>query len=259
MLHDRTHLPTFSFVLLTAGIWMGGCIFVIDDDPDSYGHAPRVVDSGDTYWFCEYDATYHDYYWEFQAEVDDADGLSDIYLVDVAFYDAYTGDLVDSLELFEEHGGIWGAWTWERETTLYCGDAYDVVFYVEDWAGNSDSLFLTDTASAPAIRESPVDTWVDCYDAGVEEWLFEFQAVVNDADGFTDVDWVTVTFAEYVTGAIAGEYTLNYEGDGIWGGWIEEASATNTLYCGLGFEYDVTFRAADRSGLTDTFTYLFTP
>jgi len=108
MLRER-YLPLLSsLVLLVVGSAMGGCIFVLDDEPHSYGHAPRVVNSGDTYWFCEYDAAQHDYYWEFQAEVDDADGVGDIYIVDVTFYDAYTGDWVDTIPLFEETGHIWG-------------------------------------------------------------------------------------------------------------------------------------------------------
>jgi len=255
MLLERYLLPLFSLMALVVGTTMGGCIFVLEDDPHSYGHAPRVVNSGDTYWFCEYDAAQHDYYWEFQAEVDDEDGVGDIYVVDVTFYDAYTGEWVDTIPMFEETGHIWGSWTWERETYLYCGDAYDVVFYVEDWEGNSDSLVLSDEVSAPAISESPVDTWVDCYESG-HDWLFEFQAYVDDADGYGDVDWVTVTFIDDVTGAIDGEYTLNYEGDGYWGGWIEEGNG-NGLYCGD--IYDVSFYAVDRTGLSDTFTYTFMP
>jgi hypothetical protein len=250
MLNTRWMIPTLASMLWAMSL--GGCFFVIDD-PHDYGSDPVVYDNGDTFWFCEYDAPNHDYYWEYQAEVWDADGLGDIRQVDVTFYDSWSGDYVDQVEMFDEGGGIWGAWSWERETALYCGDVYDVVFYVEDWDGNSDSLVLGDAHNAPSISESPIDTWADCFESG-HDWVFEFQAVINDADGFTDVDRATVSFANYSTGTIDGEYTLNYEGDGLWGGWIEEGNGNN-LYCGD--MYEVTFYAEDVYGLFDTFTYTF--
>ena len=252
MLLKRYSLSIVFFASI--GLGLGGCVFVVDE-PHDYGHSPAVYDSGATYWFCEWDTHQHDYYWEYQAEVYDADGLGDLRLVDVTFYDTYTGAYVDQVELFEESGGIWGAWSWERETRLYCGEAYDAVFYVEDWNGNSDSLVLSEVINAPSISENPIDTWVDCFESG-HDWMFEFQTRVSDADGFADVEWVVASFYDYYTGDLAGEYTLNWEGDGYWGGWIEEGNG-NALYCGDA--YDVTFYAEDASGLFDSFSFTFMP
>lgn len=247
MMRFRWLTPLFVAMLGTS---LGGCFVFVDDD-DYDGHAPRVHEGVDTYWFCEYDASNHDYYWEYQAEVSDADGLGDIQYVDVTFYDAYTGQFVDQMELFDEGGGIWAAWSWERETDLFCGDNYEVMFYAEDWEGNSDSLYLDNAASAPAISTDPMETWTDCYQDG-HVWMFEFQTVVSDHEGFEDVDYVTVTFVDYQSGEERGYYTLNYEGGGMWGGWIEEGNG-NDLYCGD--DYTVVFHAEDRSGLFDNFHY----
>ena len=244
----RWMTPVFAMMLGFGGL--SGCIFVVDDD-GYREHAPRIHEGIDTYWFCEYDAASHDYYWEYQAEVSDADGLGDIQYVDITFYDAFTGDYVDQMDLFDEGGGIWAAWSWERETNLFCGEAYDVMLYVEDRDGNSDSLFVSDSAYAPTISGSPADTWADCYQDG-HGWVFEFQTQVHDPDGQDDVDYVTVTFVDYFTGEEDGYYTLNHEGNGFWGGWIEEGNG-NGLYCGD--DYTVVFYAEDRSGLSDTLSY----
>lgn len=248
----------FPMVFASAmALGLGGCFFIHDDDP-YHGSAPRIEDNGGTFYFCEYDVHANDYYWEYQASVWDGDGSQDIRFVDVTFYDAYTGNFVDQVELFEEGGGIWGAWSYERETNLWCGDPYEVVFYAEDYAGNSDTLVYGGGGThngAPIISQSPADTWADCFDAG-GYWAFEFQAFVDDPDGVTDVDYVQVTFDDLWDGYTAGSYTLNYEGGGFWGGWIEEGNG-NDLYCGN--PYAVTFYAEDLYGAANSFTFDWVP
>ncbi len=245
------HRWTLPALLALASTALGGCFFI--DDPDWRGYDPVIYDTAETYWLCDYDAAAHDYYWEYQASVHDPDGNSDIRFVDVEFYSSYDGAWVDTVSLFDEGGGIWGAWSMERETNLFCGEAYDAVFYAEDYAGNSDSLVVSNYTHAPVISESPSQTWTDCYDDGMA-WVFEFQALVDDGDGFDDVDYVTVSFYEYSTGLEAGTYTLNAEGGGYWGGWIEEGNG-NSLYCGE--RYEVVFYAEDYAGNWDRFSYVW--
>jgi len=251
MLNAKWMAPTL--LVLVSSLSLGGC-FYTDNDDHRYGSAPVVRNSGDTFYFCDYDPQEHDYYWEYQAEVHDADGLGDIYAVDVTFYHAFSGAFVDRVDLFEEAGGIWGAWSWERETQLFCGDDYEVVFYVEDYDGNSDSLTMGGGGGgnqAPVISESPADTYADCYE-DAHDWVFEFQAHVGDVDGFEDVSRVKVTFVDTISGYEAGVYDLNFEGGGYWGGWIEEGNG-NALYCGD--SYDVIFYAEDSQGNWDSFSY----
>jgi len=240
--------------LATMAFTMSGCFFIDDDDHHGYhGSAPVVENNDYTYFFCEYDAYYNDYYWEYQASVWDADGLGDIRFVDVTFYDLYSGSYVDQVQLFDEGGGIWGAWSLERETNLWCGEPYEVVFTVEDYSGLSDSLVYGGGVhnAAPLIGTSPHDTWVDCFNNG-GHWAWEFQAFVDDMDGFDDVGFVEVTFTNLWDGHIDGSYSLNYEGGGFWGGWIEEGNG-NSLYCGE--SYNVTFYAEDLYGATDVFSF----
>ena len=122
---------------------LSGCILVVDGtrDDDGDNAVPYVVDE-DTYWNCALDDVVGVYFWEFQAGVGDADGLSDIdsVVADVVLSD--TGFMLESVNLIDEGAGIWGGLVWEDESDLYCGDAVDVTFTVYDFLGDSDSFTL---------------------------------------------------------------------------------------------------------------------
>jgi len=80
-----------------------GCI-IIDDGPDTvvvddpvYNRAPRVRDAWAT---CAYDTRYRDDILTLEAIVDDPDGWRDVMSVWADVYDDWTGDLVQSFELY---------------------------------------------------------------------------------------------------------------------------------------------------------------
>ena len=134
-----------SFLGLLALTSLTGCIFVVDgtnDDGYDIDNAIPLVIEEDTYWNCALDDVVGVYFWEFQAGVADADGLSDIetVIVDVVLSD--TGFMLESVNLIDEGAGIWGGLVWEDESDLYCGDAVDVTFTVYDFLGDSDSFTL---------------------------------------------------------------------------------------------------------------------
>ncbi len=122
---------------------LSGCIFVVDrtSDNDIDNAIPYVIEE-DTYWNCALDDVVGVYFWEFQAGVGDADGLSDVETVIVDIVLSDTGFMLESVNLIDEGDGIWGGLVWEDESDLYCGDAVDVTFTVYDFLGDSDSFTL---------------------------------------------------------------------------------------------------------------------
>jgi hypothetical protein len=128
-----------------------GCfVFVADPDPPREevvvvsNAAPRVLDGYDeTWWECTFSAPAGDYAWEFQATVDDADGLGDIAFVDVFVYVDDSDVVLDDFGLLDEGDGVWGGLVWEMDSNLRCGERVDVLFEVGDSAGDIDSLWLT--------------------------------------------------------------------------------------------------------------------
>jgi len=223
-----------------------------DDADATDGVSPVVLDSANTYWLCQYDPAQQDFFWEAQAEVEDAQ--NDVVTVTAVFLPE-VGQWVTQLPLESQGDGTWHGTGWEAELGLDCGGSYDVLFEAVDEAGNMGSLLLTGDDPGPSIVESPTDTWVTCYEVE-HEWVFEFQAIVDDPDGADDVTSVSIAFEDYYSGDDMGDSSLSYEGGGVWGSWIAEGDG-NDLYCGDA--YNVTFTAVDSTGLTDLFIYPWIP
>jgi len=116
------------------------CFFILDDDreeepeptpsPEPANSAP-VIDSEESFWFCDWDGQAGDYFWEFQAVVWDDDGPRDVDAVEVTIWEAGTSYFVDGFALLQEDDFMWGGLVWESESDLYCGDPVDVE--IEAW------------------------------------------------------------------------------------------------------------------------------
>ena len=142
------------FTLLLASL-LSGCYVILDDSGydsyDSYdihyGSTPWI-DADSTYWYCEdyYEHGEWHNYWEFYTVAIDEDGYSDIWSVEYRAY-YYDGYLAFEGDLYSEH--ILDSQAEEYFTThtsslssLSCSNIYEVEFYVEDWDGNYDSLWV---------------------------------------------------------------------------------------------------------------------
>lgn len=107
---------------------------VIVESPANYRPEVTFGDVG-----CDYDPSYHDFYWWFDSDVYDGDGPQDVIGVWADVYDEWDGSFVDSFELLPTND----PWTWyvdynQYDTYLDCYyDAYsvDIVVYdtFEDW------------------------------------------------------------------------------------------------------------------------------
>lgn len=102
----------------------------------------------------------------------------------------------------------------------------------------------------PVVNHGPLfdgnDSWWLCdYDEVRDDHFFEFQAVVDDLDGFTDVQYVdaSIFLAEDPT-YMVDTFGLVYEGDAVWGGLVWERESD--LFCGEAV--DVLFEAWDSYG-----------
>lgn len=131
---------------LSALLLTTGCVIYEDGGPHPgpSNVAPVVIwaDAG-----CYWDNYYYDDIWYFEAEADDGDGVYDVVAVYADVYDAWTGRLEDSFELYPTNDPYYWFSDWLGSTTwLDCGyggyvvdfvaydsyDAYDVLT-VEPW------------------------------------------------------------------------------------------------------------------------------
>ncbi len=128
-----------------------GCFIFVEDDDDHVDRVEEPVwvnsvpefDVGDSWWACDWDETRQDYYFEFQARVEDWDGPHDVLYVDATVFLADDADyMIDTFGLIHEDGPIWGGLVWEAESDLYCGEAIDVLFEAWDGAGDKAELLL---------------------------------------------------------------------------------------------------------------------
>ncbi|MCO4770423.1 MAG: hypothetical protein KDA24_10370 [Deltaproteobacteria bacterium] len=148
------NLTSLFALLLIATSSLTGCfvfveedVYVDDDDsvyqpPPVVNHAP-VFDGNDSWWLCEYDEVRDDYFFEFQAVVDDLDGWTDVEFVDVTIFLADDPDyMIDTFGLVYEGEGVWGGLVWERESDLFCGEAVDVLFEAWDNYGDRSDMLI---------------------------------------------------------------------------------------------------------------------
>jgi hypothetical protein len=147
---NKLNLMTTPALLLLPLLMLQGCFIFVDDHDDDdddvivYANAAPIVLDGfdETWWECAFADGEGDYFWEFQATVDDRDGLSDVQWVDVFVYFDDGDTLVDDFGLINEGDGVWGGLVWETESNLRCGERVDVLFQVTDFAGDVDELWL---------------------------------------------------------------------------------------------------------------------
>jgi hypothetical protein len=103
------------------------------------------------------------------------------------------------------------------------------IFLDDDYDDDDVVIIVVEPNSAPEIIEA--DTWWLCdYDGAADTYFFEFQASVDDLDGFGDVRFVDVTVEDAITNEYLDSFGLVYEGGGIWGGLIWEDESN--LFCG---------------------------
>lgn len=117
-----------------------GCIFYDADDPDTVivDDDTVVVRNAEPYVFdatsgCYYDPFNADDIWFFDAWVDDADGVFDVVQVWADVYDDYSGQLVQSFELYPtQNANEWYS-DWLVSTTWldcwYNGYSVDIIAY----------------------------------------------------------------------------------------------------------------------------------
>lgn len=134
-------------LLCLATTSLSGCFILLGDDDDD-DDVPVVVNAipdileEETWWRCDLDTQMAEYFFEFQALVDDADGLEDVEYVDITVFDAETGQTIDGFSLINEGDGVWGGLVWESESALFCGEAIDVLFEAWDLYEGYDSFML---------------------------------------------------------------------------------------------------------------------
>jgi len=125
-----------------------GCFVFLEEDesisiseqvPSNY--APTIL-SDLSWWHCDYSPFEDEYFFEFQAVVDDLDGWSDVAEVNIYFYDAGSAVARDSFTMHYEGEGVWGGLVWESETFLFCGDATDAIIEAWDFFDANDLLTI---------------------------------------------------------------------------------------------------------------------
>ncbi len=145
------HTLTALTLLLVAASSLSGCFIFVDDEDDGpvYAPPPAVVnhaplfDGNDSWWLCAYDDIRDDYFFEFQAVVDDLDGWTDVQFVDVTVFLADDPNyVVETFSLVYEGEAMWGGLMWERESNLFCGEPIDVLFEAWDSFGDMSDLLL---------------------------------------------------------------------------------------------------------------------
>lgn len=150
MLHPAFSRQAAALALLAlATSALSGCFVFVDDDDDDvivveepvYVNSVPEIDAGDSWWQCDWSDQREDYWFEFQAHVDDFDGPRDVQYVDATVFLADDPDyMVDTFALLYESDAIWGGIVWEAESNLYCGEAIDVL--IEAWDSHGDKAEL---------------------------------------------------------------------------------------------------------------------
>jgi hypothetical protein len=144
-------IRTLSLLCLSL-ILLPGCFVFIDDvdhdhededvsPPPEPNYDPEIDRDG-TWWLCDYDEIADDYFFEFQAVVDDWNGEWDVTYVEVTIFEAGWDYQIDGFSLIHEQDNTWGGLAWERESELFCGEPIDVLFEAWDYDGAYDTFML---------------------------------------------------------------------------------------------------------------------
>ena len=153
---NRPSQPRALFALLAPVLLLApGCFFIIEDDDDDGPvpvdqadpqpepvNTPPIIISEDSWWACDWDPSSAEYFFEFQAVVEDDDGPRDVDWVDVTVYEAGSDRWIDGFTLLQEDGPVWGGLVWEDESNLWCGEPVDVLIEAWDSVDHYDSLLI---------------------------------------------------------------------------------------------------------------------
>jgi hypothetical protein len=123
---------------------LAGCFIVVEEEDSStepldINHTPTII-AELTWWTCEFSPSVGEYYFEFQAVVDDLDGWSDVSDVNIYFFEPSSASVLDSYSMHYEGEGVWGGLVWEDESLLFCGDATDAIIEAWDYFDANDFL-----------------------------------------------------------------------------------------------------------------------
>ncbi len=141
-------IRTLLVLAALALVPLQGCFVFLEEEESvssseqaPINYQPSIV-SDLSWWSCDYSPFEDEYFFEFQAVVDDLDGWSDIAEVNIYFYDAGSPIARDSFAMIYEGEGVWGGLVWENETFLFCGDATDVIIEAWDYFDANDFLAI---------------------------------------------------------------------------------------------------------------------
>ena len=122
---------------MTSALSSGCVIYAVDSDTTApVSRAPSIewAEAG-----CYWDPYYADNIWYFEADVRDPTGVQDVNEVYADVYDNWSGQWVDSFELFPLDNYTWFSDWLEYSTYLDCYYRdYVVDFVAYDYAGNMD-------------------------------------------------------------------------------------------------------------------------
>lgn len=125
-----------SLVLASLATGATGCIVYETDVNDVSNYSPTITwaEAG-----CFWDSVYGDYVWYFDTDVDDPNGPGDIKSVYADVYDSWSGEWVDSFELYKYGRYNWYSDWLQASTWLDCTyPDYVVDFVAYDYQGKSD-------------------------------------------------------------------------------------------------------------------------
>ncbi|MBJ94163.1 MAG: hypothetical protein CMP23_06745 [Rickettsiales bacterium] len=95
--------------------------------------------------------------------------------------------------------------------------------------------------------------WTCDYSSPDARYFFEFQAVVDDPDGWRDVIEVNIYFFETQSARLVSGFSMHDEGEGTWGGMVWEDESA--MYCGE--PMDVIIEAIDQFGERDSLEIIY--
>ena len=102
------------------------------------------------------------------------------------------------------------------------------------------------------------DLYVGCsWDSYYQQYRWDFQAFVDDYDGYQDVSSVYVDIIDLYTNPnyAVESWDLAYDGNGWWSNTIYE-QYSGYLMCEYYYDYEFDFFAYDRAGAYDSVTYI---
>lgn len=201
---------------------------------------------------CRYDPAYAQYYWYFEVQAADGDG--DVMYVGVDVYDRYTGQYLETQDMFYVGGDEWNVQVYEQYSPfLECpvAGSFDFVFWAQDAYGNYVEVGAqgpqnnTPSYTGPALSYPYVEcgwdpTWGDYY------WYAE--VAIQDPNGLSDITEASLWI--YLAGGqqpVEGWQLFYDSAAQIWYSTFWQ-SESYYLDCRYPANFGYQFTATDRSG-----------